>query len=67
MATRPRYERYNPGANLIVDEAHAVGIYGARGSGLLEELNAKVPCRSIPQEKTLGVVGAFVCGPLLGQ
>jgi 8-amino-7-oxononanoate synthase len=51
------------GANLIVDEAHAVGIFGAGGSGLLEETGAQ-PFLSInPAGKALGVAGAFVCGP----
>ena len=52
------------GAALIVDEAHAVGIYGARGSGLIE-------ARGVPDDvfvsintagKALGVSGAFVAG-----
>ena len=52
-------------ATLVVDEAHAVGIYGAKGSGVLEELD--VPhdrCLSISTGgKALGVNGAFVAGP----
>lgn len=53
------------GAHLIVDEAHAVGVYGARGSGLIEE-------RGIADDmflsintvgKALGGSGAFVAGP----
>jgi 8-amino-7-oxononanoate synthase len=53
------------GALLIVDEAHAVGVYGARGSGLIE-------AQGIAQDvfvsintagKALGVSGAFVAGP----
>jgi len=51
-------------AALIVDEAHAVGIYGERGSGLIE-------ARGIADDvflsintagKALGVAGAFVAG-----
>jgi 8-amino-7-oxononanoate synthase len=49
---------------LLVDEAHAVGIYGHRGSGLLEELSlqgrelAKLGTLS----KALGCVGGYICG-----
>lgn len=53
------------GALLVVDEAHAVGIYGAAGSGLIEEsgLDPSV-CLSINTAgKALGVSGAFVAGP----
>src|SRR5215475_6444582 len=55
-------------ATLIVDEAHAVGIYGTRGSGLLEELIEhgvdSGQCISINTAgKALGVSGAFVAGP----
>jgi len=53
------------GATLVVDEAHAVGVYGTRGSGLLEglELDAN-SCISINTAgKALGVSGAFVAGP----
>src|SRR5215510_6456573 len=53
------------GATLIVDEAHAVGIYGTRGSGLLEERGVDGgSCLSINTAgKALGVGGAFVAGP----
>jgi 8-amino-7-oxononanoate synthase len=53
------------GAALIVDEAHAVGVYGARGSGLVEEngVNDGVFITVNTAGKALGVVGAFVAGP----
>src|SRR4029077_21227780 len=53
------------GAVLIVDEAHAVGICGRRGSGLLEETGIDPNgCISINTAgKALGVSGAFVAGP----
>jgi 8-amino-7-oxononanoate synthase len=56
-------------ATLIVDEAHAVGIYGTRGSGLLEESGVEhsvdgASCVSINTAgKALGVSGAFVAAP----
>lgn len=46
--------------NLIVDEAHAVGIYGQTGSGLV---NGDVFLTINTAGKALGVAGAFVCGP----
>jgi 8-amino-7-oxononanoate synthase len=53
------------GAALVVDEAHAVGIYGTRGSGLLAQSGVDPnSCVSInPAGKALGVGGAFVAGP----
>jgi len=53
------------GAVLIVDEAHAVGLYGERGTGLIEQAgldNAKIISIN-PAGKALGVGGAFVAGP----
>jgi 8-amino-7-oxononanoate synthase len=47
------------GAVLIVDEAHAVGIYGSRGQGLGGDAFVSVN----PAGKALGVAGAFVAGP----
>jgi 8-amino-7-oxononanoate synthase len=54
------------GATLVVDEAHAVGIYGTRGSGLLEEHGVDAShCISINTAgKALGASGAFVAGPV---
>lgn len=52
------------GTNLIVDEAHAVGVYGERGSGLIEQFGVeKEVFLSINTAgKALGVAGAFVAG-----
>ena len=47
------------GAALIVDEAHAVGIYGARGQGLSDDVFVSINTAG----KALGVAGAFVAGP----
>jgi len=53
------------GATLIVDEAHAVGVYGERGSGAIEA--AGLPHDRLVSintaGKALGVAGAFVAGP----
>jgi 8-amino-7-oxononanoate synthase len=53
------------GTALIVDEAHAVGIYGQRGSGLIEATGTTndVFLSINPAAKALGVGGAFVAGP----
>ena len=50
---------------LIVDEAHAVGIYGSRGSGLVEQtgIEDSVFLSVNTAGKALGVAGAFVAGP----
>ena len=53
------------GAILIVDEAHAVGVYGNRGSGYIEQTGTdKDVFLSVNTAgKAMGVVGAFVAGP----
>lgn len=50
---------------LIVDEAHAIGLYGERGTGMIEECGiADDVFLSInPAGKALGAAGAFVAGP----
>ncbi len=52
-------------AGLVVDEAHAVGVYGHRGSGLLEELQLQphVLAKLGTLSKSLGCVGGYVAGP----
>lgn len=58
LRSRHRFE-------LIVDEAHAVGVYGTSGSGLVEETGSgdAVLLSVNSAGKALGVSGAFVCGP----
>jgi len=53
------------GAYLIVDEAHAVGIYGANGRGLVEAhgIEEDVFLSVNTAGKALGASGAFVAGP----
>lgn len=46
------------GAELIVDEAHAVGVYGQHGRGLAEDVLLSINTAG----KALGVSGAFVAG-----
>jgi 8-amino-7-oxononanoate synthase len=53
------------GTSLIVDEAHAVGVYGKRGSGYVEHTctDDGVFLTVNTAGKALGVAGAFVAGP----
>jgi len=52
------------GATLVVDEAHACGLWGARGSGMIEAAGLDPNTISINSAgKALGVGGAFVAGP----
>ena len=53
------------GAVLVVDEAHAVGVFGERGSGLVEAagLDANRVISINTGGKALGVAGALVAGP----
>src|SRR5216684_1894004 len=55
-------ERY--GAELIVDEAHAIGVRGPRGSGCVAEagLSGHILATVHTCGKALAAAGAFVCG-----
>jgi 8-amino-7-oxononanoate synthase len=55
-------ERY--GAELIVDEAHAIGVRGPHGSGCVAEagLSVRVLATVHTCGKALSAAGAFVCG-----
>jgi 8-amino-7-oxononanoate synthase len=56
---------HRTGAVLVVDEAHAVGICGLRGTGGIElaGLEGTAIISINTAGKALGVGGAFVCGP----
>ena len=53
------------GADLIVDDSHATGLFGGRGSGLTEHFGIEKWTAAIVSGcgKGLGVAGAFVAGP----
>jgi 8-amino-7-oxononanoate synthase len=55
-------EKY--GAWLMVDEAHATGLYGAKRRGLAEELGlaAQVEVQMGTLGKALGASGGYICG-----
>ncbi len=55
-------EKFN--AAVIVDEAHAVGVFGDHGKGLVNELNlsSKIFARIVTFGKALGVHGAAILG-----
>lgn len=53
------------GAALVVDEAHATGVLGPRGAGLVAALGlgGRVEVRMGTLSKAAGLLGAWVCGP----
>mmetsp|Transcript_16515 Transcript_16515/g.20037 ORF Transcript_16515/g.20037 Transcript_16515/m.20037 type:complete len:408 (-) Transcript_16515:48-1271(-) len=53
------------GANLVVDEAHGIGVFGEQGRGWCNELNveADVFARVYTFGKAMGAHGAVVIGP----
>ncbi|SHK90282.1 aminotransferase class I/II-fold pyridoxal phosphate-dependent enzyme [Hymenobacter psychrotolerans] len=55
------------GAQLVVDEAHSVGVFGAGGEGLVTELHLEeqVLARVVTFGKALGGQGAAVAGPAI--
>lgn len=58
-------EKYN--AFVVVDEAHATGVFGAKGQGLVQEegLEQKLFARIITFGKAMGSHGAAVLGSLM--
>ncbi len=52
-------------AMLLADEAHAIGVFGPRGEGLVAELGLEefIPVRVGTLSKALGSIGGYVVGP----
>jgi 8-amino-7-oxononanoate synthase len=52
------------GARLVIDEAHATGVYGPRGRGIVAQLGIERETIAIVHTcgKALASAGAFVCG-----
>ena len=52
------------GATLLVDEAHATGVFGKQGEGLVHELHLsdRVEVQMGTLSKAIGVNGGFICG-----
>lgn len=53
------------GAPLLVDEAHALGVFGPQGSGLCRQCGIKPDVLVGTFGKALGTQGAFACSPEL--
>ncbi len=53
---------FNHKANLVVDEAHATGVFGHKGEGLCAEIGVEPYARVHTFGKALGCHGAAVCG-----
>ena len=55
-------EKY--GAWLMVDEAHATGLYGGKGRGMAEkcELSNRIEVQMGTLGKALGALGGYICG-----
>jgi len=51
------------GATLVIDEAHATGVFGSRGRGLAETLPDENTICVHTCGKALGVAGALICAP----
>ena len=53
------------GAYLVVDEAHATGVFGKKGEGLCGEFGVEAYARVHTFGKALGAHGAVICGSLV--
>jgi 8-amino-7-oxononanoate synthase len=51
-------------AGLVVDEAHALGVFGPRGAGRCAEVGVRADVLLGTMGKAVGLQGAFVAGPV---